>query len=46
MSYRDKQSQIRLAISATFVLFGSTVSNALPPQAITEEGESVQGNFQ
>lgn len=37
MSYRDKQSRIRFAISASFVIFGSTVSNALPPQAITEE---------
>ena len=37
MSYRDKQSRIRLAISAYIVIFGSTVSNALPTQAITEE---------
>ena len=37
MSYRDKQSRILFAISAYFVIFGSTVSNALPPQAITEE---------
>ena len=37
MSYRDKQSRICFAISASFVIFDSTVSNALPPQAITEE---------
>ncbi len=40
MSYRDKQSRIRLAISAYFVIFGSTVSYALPTQAITEEVEA------
>ena len=40
MSYRDKQSQIHFAISASFVIFGSTVSNALPPQAIPEEVKS------
>ena len=40
MSYRDKQSRIRFAISASFVIFGSTVSNALPPQAIPEEVKS------
>jgi hypothetical protein len=37
MSYCDKQSRILFAISAFFVIFSSTVSNALPPQAITEE---------
>ncbi len=40
MSYRDKQSRIRFAISASFVIFGSTVSNALSPQAIPEEVKS------
>ena len=37
MSYRDKRSKIPFAITATFAIFGSTASNALPPQAITEE---------
>jgi Type VI secretion system VasI, EvfG, VC_A0118 len=37
MSYRDKRSRIPFAITATFAIFGSTASNALPPQAITEE---------
>jgi hypothetical protein len=37
MSYCDKQSRIRFAVSASFVIFCSTVSNALPTQAITEE---------
>jgi hypothetical protein len=40
MSYRDKQSRILFAITATFVVVGSTVSNALPPDAITEEVKS------
>ena len=39
MSYRDKRSRILFAITATFVIFGSTASNALPPQATAEEGE-------
>jgi hypothetical protein len=37
MSYRGKRSRIFVAIGAFFVIFSSTVSNALPPQAITEE---------
>jgi hypothetical protein len=37
MSYRGKQPQISCAIGAFFVILGSTVSNALPSQAITEE---------
>ena len=37
MSYRDKRSGIVFAIATTFVIFGSTASHALPPQAITEE---------
>ena len=40
MSYRDKQSRIRFAISAYFVILGSTVSNALPTQAVTEDVEA------
>lgn len=31
MSYRAKQSRILFAISASFVTFGSTISNALSP---------------
>ena len=38
MSYRDRRSRILFAITATFVIFGSTASNALPPQATAEEG--------
>jgi hypothetical protein len=37
MSYRDRRSRLFAAISSYFVIFSSTVSNALPPQAITEE---------
>ena len=37
MSFRGRQSKILFSISASFVIFGSTVSNALPPQAVTEE---------
>jgi hypothetical protein len=37
MSYGDKRSSIAFAITATFVIAGSTFSNALPLQAITEE---------
>jgi hypothetical protein len=37
MSYRGKRSCLFAAISVYFVIFGSTTSNALPPQAITEE---------
>ena len=37
MSYRGKQSRLLVAISTCLVIFSSTVSNALPPQAITEE---------
>ena len=37
MSYGDKRSSIVYAITATFVIFGSTASNALSPEAITEE---------
>jgi hypothetical protein len=37
MSYRGKQSRLFAAMSTYFVIFGATVSNALPPQAITEE---------
>jgi hypothetical protein len=40
MSYRGKRSRIPFAITATFVIFGSTASSALPPQAITEEVKS------
>ena len=38
MSYRDKRSRMLFAITATFVIFGSTASNALSPQATEEEG--------
>ena len=37
MSCRGKQSRLFVAISTCLVIFSSTVSNALPPQAITEE---------
>jgi hypothetical protein len=40
MSYGDKRSSIVFAITATFVIAGSTSANALPPQAITEEVKS------
>ena len=40
MSYRGKRSRILLARTATFMIFGSSASNALPPQAITEEVKS------
>jgi hypothetical protein len=40
MSYRGKRFQIFCAIGAFFVIFGSSASNALPPQAITEEVKS------
>ena len=33
MSYRGKRSHLFVAIGAFFVIFGSTASNALPPQA-------------
>jgi hypothetical protein len=37
MSYRANHARLFAAISACFVIFSATVSNALPPQAITEE---------
>ena len=37
MSYRGKQSRLFVAMGTYFVIFGSTTSNALPPQAISEE---------
>jgi hypothetical protein len=37
MSYRGKQSRLFVAMGTYFAIFGSTASNALPPQAITEE---------
>jgi hypothetical protein len=37
MPYRGKQSRLFAAMSSYFVIFGSTASNALPSQAITEE---------
>jgi hypothetical protein len=40
MSCRGKQPQIFCAIGAWFVISGSSASNALPPQAITEEAKS------
>ena len=40
MSYGDKRSGIVFAITATFVVAGSTSSHALPPQAIPEEVNS------
>ena len=46
MSYRDKRSQILFAMTAAAVMVGSTVSNALPPQAITEEVKACKGIFQ
>jgi Type VI secretion system VasI, EvfG, VC_A0118 len=39
MSCRGKQPQIFCAIGALFVISGSSASNALPPQAITEEAK-------
>ena len=33
MSYRGKRSQLFVAIGAFFMIFGSTASDALPPQA-------------
>jgi Type VI secretion system VasI, EvfG, VC_A0118 len=43
MSYRDKRSRILFAMTAAAVMVGSTVSNALPPQAITEEVKACKG---
>jgi hypothetical protein len=40
MSYRGKQSRLFAAISTYFVIFSSTASHALPPQAIPEEVKS------
>ena len=40
MSYRGKRSRLFVAIGAFFVIFGSTASNALLPQAIPEEVKS------
>jgi hypothetical protein len=40
MSYRDKRSRILFAMTAAVVMVGSTVSNALPPQAIREEAKA------
>ena len=40
MSYRDNRSLISFAIGAFFAIFGSTASNAAPPEAITEEVKS------
>jgi hypothetical protein len=40
MSYGEKRSRIAFAISAFFVIFGSTASNALPPQETPEEVKS------
>jgi type VI secretion system VasI family protein len=40
MSYRGKRSRLFVAIGAFFVIFGSTASDALPPQAIPEEVKS------
>ena len=37
MSFCGRQSRILFSISASFVIFGSTVAIALPPQGITEE---------
>ena len=42
MSYGDKRSSIGFAITAAFVLAGSIPSNALPPQAITEDVKSCE----
>jgi len=40
MSYRGKQSLLFVAMGVHFLIFGSTVSNALPPQAIPEAVKS------
>ena len=40
MSIRDKRSRNFFAITASFVMVGSTVANAFPPPAITEEVKS------
>src|ERR1700730_5135787 len=40
MSYRGKRSRLFIAIGAFFVIFGSTASEAVPPQAIPEEVKS------
>jgi len=40
MSYRGKQSRLFVAMGVHFLIFGSTVSNALPPQAIPEAVKS------
>jgi hypothetical protein len=40
MSYRGKQSRFLFATTAAFVIVGSTVSKALPPQGIREEVKS------
>jgi hypothetical protein len=37
MSYRDRHSRLFVAIGTYLVIFGSTASNALPAEAITEE---------
>ena len=40
MSFCGRQSKILFSISASFVIFGSTVAIALPPQGITEEAKA------
>jgi type VI secretion system VasI family protein len=40
MSYGGKRSRLFVAIGAFFMFFGSTASDALPPQAIPEEVKS------
>ena len=40
MSFCGRQSRILFSISASFVIFGSTVAIALPPQGITEEAKA------
>ena len=48
MSYRGKRSQLFVAIGAFFVIFGSTASDALPPQAdkpANEENWSIDGPY-
>ena len=45
MSYRGKRSQLFVAIGAFFVIFGSTASDALPPEAdkpANEENWSIE----
>src|SRR6202158_489515 len=45
MSYRGKRSRLFVAIGAFFVIFGSTASDALPPQAgkpANEENWSIE----